>query len=69
MTANHNSAWRDHNDADLQDIRVSTTEYSLLQRLRRLGGGTHLVLVVKERGGRDGMEQFRVTETVLKPTK
>lgn len=63
MTA---SSWRDGDD-QLRSINLNRRELHLVQRLRMLEGGTHLVIVVKCTRGRDGLTDFVVQEAIPVP--
>lgn len=44
------------------DVTLSSTEFSMLQRLRQVGPGAHAVYVVKTAKGKGGLQSFRVQE-------
>ena len=45
-----------------EQIVLSSQEFSLLQQIRSLNGGSYTVFVRKTSGGRDGLHSFRVRE-------
>ena len=45
-----------------EQVILSSQEFSLLQRIRGLNGGSHTMYLVKTARGRDGLHSFRVNE-------
>jgi hypothetical protein len=61
-----NESWRSSDD-QLRTIEVTVRELHLLQRLRQLGEGLHLTILLKVTKGRDGLEDFKVQESIPAP--
>ena len=45
-----------------EQVILSSQEFSLLQQIRSLKGGSHTMYLVKTTRGRDGLHSFRINE-------
>ncbi len=45
-----------------EQVILSSQEFSLLQQIRSLNGGSHTMYLVKTAKGRDGLHSFRISE-------
>ncbi len=46
-----------------EQVILSSQEFSLLQQIRSLNGGSHTMYLVKTAKGRDGLHSFRILES------
>jgi len=63
-----NSSWRDdsmmvgHPRRQDEFIEVSVIEFRLLQHIRSMEAGLHVMAIEKSARGRDGLQKFRVLD-------